>query len=386
MKIGIFGGSFDPVHTEHVCMASSAIDCLGLDKLYVVPAAIPPHKPWKRMTEDEVRLRALQIAFDGVKKAEISRYEIEEKGTSYTYLTCRRFRKLYPSAELYFLVGTDMLRDFPTWRYPEEILQNVMLAVCGRAEEEGWQEKELARFVQLFQKPFVPITYEGRAVSSTEIRVLLAAGESTQGMLAPKVEQYLKEKGVYEIARAKEALSLESPKRRLHSLRVAFLAASRAPSLGVDERRAIIAALFHDCAKNLEKDSPLLQGFSCDKGVPAPVFHQFSGAYVAHKAFGIEDEEVLDAIRYHTSGRANMSTLEKLIYLADALESGRDYDGVEELRRLFWSKDGLDECLTNSLKSTLAHVEAKGESPYFLTKEAYEYYQKETEKTNGGNQ
>ena len=87
----------------------------------------------------------------------------------------------------------------------------------------------------------------------------------------------------------------------------------------------------------------------------------------------------MDAIRYHTSGRANMSTLEKLVYLADGLEAGRDYEGVDELRRAFWSKDGLDACLKESLKRTLTRVKGKGQIPYHLTERAYEYYEKGVE-------
>ena len=379
MKIGIFGGSFDPVHTEHVRMAASAIECLGLDKLFIVPAAVPPHKKGKRLADDETRLRALEIAFSKVKKAEISRYELEQKGTSYSYLTCRYFKGLYPDATLYFLVGTDMLRDFPSWRNPQDILDNVTLAVCGRAEEAGWQKKEHADFQRRFNKSFVVIEYEGKAVSSTEIRVLLSAGEKTDGLLDSEVEKYLMDEKVYEIPFAKEALALQSPKRKAHSLRVAKLAAERAPSLKVDERKAITAALFHDCAKDLCEDSLLLDGFSLDEPVPAPVLHQFTGAYLAEKSFHITDGEILDAIRYHTSGRANMSTLEKLVYLADGLEAGRDYEGVDELRRAFWSKDGLDACLKESLKRTLTRVKEKGQIPYHLTERAYEYYEKGVE-------
>ena len=379
MKIGVFGGSFDPVHTEHVRMAASAIECLGLDELFVVPAAAPPHKPYKKMTADDVRLTALEIAFAKVPKAKISRYELDEKGTSYTYLTIRRFKQLYPKAQLYFLVGTDMLRDFPTWRNPEEILANATLAVCGRAEEDGWQEKEMAAFENRFHQSFVSISYAGKKISSTSIRVRLSAGLSADGALDEEVEKYLQEIGVYEIAGAKKALSMLPPKRVAHSLRVAELAAARAPSLKIDERQAITASLFHDCAKYLDENSPLLSGFSIEESVPAPVLHQFTGAYVAKNSFGIEDEEVLDAIRYHTSGRAGMSTLEKLLYLADALEEGRAYEGVDQLRSLFWDQDGLDKCLVAVLKSTLAHLGKGEEKPYRLTEEAYRYYQQKME-------
>ena len=137
MKIGIFGGSFDPPHNEHIRLAQAAIDGLGLDKLLIMPAYAPPHKSGKTLSPDSERLQLCRLAFSGLKKAEVSEYEIERKGTSYTYLTCRHFKAEYPTAQLFWLVGTDMLRDFPTWKNPTEILENVTLAVCARNEKDG---------------------------------------------------------------------------------------------------------------------------------------------------------------------------------------------------------------------------------------------------------
>ena len=110
--------------------------------------------------------------------------------------------------------------------------------------------------------------------------------------------------------------------------------------------------------------------------MPASVYHQFAGAYVAEKHFGIEDEDVLNAIRYHTSGRPNMSELEKLIFLADMLEEERSYEGVELLRKLFWRGQGLDECLEEALFQTLEFLKLKQAEIYPLTKKAYEFYKK----------
>ena len=150
MRIGVFGGSFDPVHIEHVRMAESAIECLHLDKLFVMPAATPPHKKAKKLSLDEDRLAMCRLAFSSIEKAEVSNYEIERGGTSYTYLTCQHFKKLYPSAEIFWLVGTDMLRNFPTWKNPEEILSYVTLAVCARNEEPQWLVDEKEKFYALF--------------------------------------------------------------------------------------------------------------------------------------------------------------------------------------------------------------------------------------------
>lgn len=375
MRIAIFGGSFDPVHTEHIRLVEAAIQTLALDRLFVVPALTPPHKSGKLLSSNAARLKMCALAFDGMEKVFISDYEIARGGTSYTYLTCQHFRSLYPTAEIFWLVGTDMLRDFPTWKNTREILNNVTLAVCGRNENAGWETEEQRSFFDRFQKQFAVVRYNGQDVSSTQIRVRAAAGENLD-CLPASVADFIKKEGLYKIDGAREALALETEKRKQHSFRVAELAAKRALSLKISESKAIAAALFHDCAKNLEENSPYLQGFVLPTewgAVPQEVTHQFSGAYVAEKFFGVTDEDVLQAIRYHTSARPNMSELEKLIFLADMLEEARNYDGVEELRRLFWQGDSLDACLKEALYQTLLFLKNKKSEIYPLTQAAYEY-------------
>lgn len=381
-KIAVFGGSFDPIHVEHVRMAKDAVRSLQLDLLVVMPAALPPHKRDKALSSEIHRLQMCRAAFEGEEKIIVSDYEIAQGGTSYTYLTCRHFRKLYPQAQLFWLVGTDMLRDFPTWKNPEQILNDVTLAVCARNEEKGWLQTEQESFYQRFQKQFVVIDYQGQDLSSTKIRALIAAGEDVSALVGEKVFAYIQSQanaqgtGVYQIPNAVQALCLQSPSRRAHSVRVAVLAAKRAKSLKIPEKQAITAALFHDCAKNLPPDSPYLQGFSCADDVPKSVVHQFAGAYVAKHTFGVTDSQVLDAICYHTSGRAGMSELEKLVFLADMVEEERSYDGVDILRKLFWIESGLDACLLEALSQTLQFLRVNDRPVYALTEQAYEYYKK----------
>ena len=384
MRIAIFGGSFDPIHAEHIRLAQAAILELGLDKLFVMPAYAPPHKKGKVLSADEDRLEMCRLAFQGNEAVEISDYEIKRQGTSYTYLTCQYFREQYPDAEIFWIVGADMLQDFPTWKNPEIILENVTLAACGREiKDESWWEREQQKFFARFACNFCKFSYNGAAVSSTKIRVLAGAGMRLTPFVAKNVERYIQEKGLYAIPNADKALALEKENRQAHSLRVAELAASRVGKLGVPEKNAIEAALFHDCAKNLSDDSAYLQGFTLPTewgNVPKEVAHQFAGAYVAEKFLNVTDDEILNAIRYHTSARPNMGELEKLIFLADMLEAERCYQGVEELRALFWKGDSLDECLEEALRQTLLFLRSKGGEIYSLTVKAYEYYAKKSRK------
>ncbi|MDE7265595.1 MAG: bis(5'-nucleosyl)-tetraphosphatase (symmetrical) YqeK, partial [Clostridia bacterium] len=107
------------------------------------------------------------------------------------------------------------------------------------------------------------------------------------------------------------------------------------------------------------------------KGVPEQVMHQYTGAYVAEREFNVSEEDILNAVKYHTSGRADMSPLEKLIFLSDMLEEGRTFEGVNELRALF--KKDVDECLLTALKRQIDYLNSKGEKIYEKTIEAYEF-------------
>ncbi len=374
-NIGIFGGSFDPPHREHISLVEQAIKSLELDKVYIVPANIPPHKKNKSLSSDKDRLEMCKLAFSCLPCVEISDYELSAGGVSYTYLTCRYFKEKHPESRLFWFVGTDMLRDFPTWKKPEEILSNATLAVCARNEEQGWIKKETENFENRFGQKFSLIDYQGKDVSSTQIRVLAGAGMDITDYTGEPVAEYIQNAGLYAIPFADTSLSFQTKKRREHSIRVAMLAAKRALSLKISERKAIIASLFHDCAKNMSPDSPCFSDFQM-QGVPKPVWHQYAGAYLAEHLFGEKDEEILNAVRYHTSGRENMTILEKLIFLADMLEEERDFPRVDELRKLFWQDDTLDECMRVALKETLLHLQNKGSEIYPLTQNAYEYYQK----------
>lgn len=372
MRIGIFGGSFDPVHLEHVRLAECAVAELQLDKLFVMPAFVPPHKRGRLLAPEQDRLAACRAAFAHIPKVEVSGYEIHKRGTSYTFETCRYFKEKYDPCKLYFLVGTDMLRDFPNWKNPEDILLTATLAVCARAEETGWEQRERAEFLKRFGIDFVTVSYQGKNVSSTLVRTLLAAGEDVGKYVGESVAKLLNERGTYALNGVKEALALEKPSRKEHTLRVAKLAAELAQKHKVSEKKTLTAALLHDCAKNLETDSPLLKGFTLDEAVPPAVVHQFAGAYLAEKRFGVKDEDILNAVRYHTSGRPNMSILEKIVFLSDLLEEERSYDGVERLRALL--REDIDECLLTALEETIKYLKRDGKEVYRLTQEAYEYY------------
>ena len=167
-KIGVFGGSFDPCHVEHVNMARAMIGELALDKLIVVPAGTAPHKINEQTAPPKARCDMLKTAFSADDKVEISDYEILKQGISYSFETTEHFAKEYPGSEIYFLVGTDMLADFHTWKNPEMILKTATLCVIEREGDDFEKAEKL--YNEYFDKPFRKLEYIGKNVSSTAIR------------------------------------------------------------------------------------------------------------------------------------------------------------------------------------------------------------------------
>ena len=368
-KIGILGGTFNPVHVEHVNIARSAINELQLDKLIVMPTFISPHKDRAPAPAID-RLNMLKLAFKNVDKVEVSDYEILKQGKSYTYLTVEHFKKS-EDCELFFIVGEDMLVNFKTWKNPDRILDSCTLAVFGRQDVFADFDKEREYFIKTFGKEFIRLSYQGKEISSTKIRVYSEFSLPTE-FLPQGVSEYIKQKGLFAPDKYQKFIIDNLPYKRVkHTADVVVCALKRAKELNLDEDKVALTATLHDCAKYI--DYKTVEGFSLPENVPAPVVHAFLGAYIAEKVLGVTDKEILDAIRYHTSGRANMSTLEKLIFVADMVEEGRTYEGVGYLRGLY-EKEDFEHCFRECLKEEVVHLINKKQYIYEKTLEAYDYY------------
>lgn len=375
MKIAIFGGAFNPVHREHVHLARTAIDELGLDKLIIMPTAISPHKRGKAMADFFQRFEMCRLAFRELKQAEVSNYELTRGGVSYTYLTCEHFASLYPDAERYLLIGADMLENFPEWKNPEEILKSFRLAACAREDIKPFLGyKEIVE--QKFSADVRTLSYVGEKVSSTQIRTYAALGEDISRYVNPDVCQYIRRKGLYAMHGLWGVKQFLKPERWQHTLRVAVMCAKNSSRAGISEEQAITMAALHDVAKYMTPGKGYLKDFVCPDGVPDPVVHQYSGAYVAEKVFGVKDRVVLEAIACHTSGREDMTAADALLYLSDMLEEGRKFDGVDELRKIF--KEDLFRCLYAALKQQVEYLGATGKPVYGLTLKAYQSIKEKT--------
>ena len=373
-RIGIYGGTFNPPHIGHITAAAQAVEVLCLDRLLLIPDRIAPHKqlPGNSATPEQ-RLDMLRIAAKGCPKAEVSDMELKREGISYTYLTVEQLRQKYPDAALYLLMGTDMFLSFLSWREPEKILANVTLAVLYRGDkgEAAAIEAQKAK-IEAMGAAVVLVKNDVVNISSTQMRRLLAfrcAGE----LLPEGVLDYIREHRLYDTRAPWKKLPMEqleqvvisllNPNRVAHVLGCRDTAVQLAKHWGADETDAARAGILHDITKAI--DGPLqltlceaygkiLSAFS--RKYPKTL-HALTGSLVAERIFG-ENEAVVSAIESHTTGKANMNLLEKIIYIADYIEPNRTIPGVEELRHLAFTD--IDAAMKLGLEMTLEHLARQG--------------------------
>ncbi|MBQ8575462.1 MAG: nicotinate (nicotinamide) nucleotide adenylyltransferase [Clostridia bacterium] len=199
MRIGIFGGTFDPPHAGHKKYADEFKEKLSLDKLLVIPTATPPHKSNEQTADSSDRLNMLKILFDGDSRSEVSDMEIARGGKSYTYETVTLLREQYPDDELIFLLGSDMLLSFHRWLNPDTILEKVKICAVTRSGE--IDEENLSGYIDEYfpdkKDRFIICEFEPIELSSTEIRNAIKNGLSVDGLLDEQVLKYIKEKELY---------------------------------------------------------------------------------------------------------------------------------------------------------------------------------------------
>lgn len=393
MKIGIYGGTFNPPHIGHLVAAKAVFDLLHLDRLLLIPAGLPPHKelPVGSPTPEQ-RLEMTRLAGDQLglgDQVQTLDMELHRVGKSYTSDTLAELKKQYPDDELWLLMGTDMFLTLQAWHQPEEILRLAGIAAFGRTE---------ADTEELFavQRDYLKATYPDANIftltiprvvdiSSTQLRERLKKGEGSE-LLAPAVYGYILRENLYETHVDLKHLSLKDlravamsylkHKRIPHVLGTEQEAVRLAKHYGADVEKARIAALLHDCTKKLEMDDQLAlcqqYGIQLDEleQRALKLLHAKTGAEIARSVFGVDDE-IYRAIWWHTTGHADMSLLEKVIYLADYIEPTRDFPGVDDLRKAVYAD--LDQGLLMGLEMTVQEMTAMGNEVHHATMEARDW-------------
>ena len=379
MKLGVYGGTFDPPHLGHMVSAKQALEALELDQLLVVPAAIPPHKALPEGAPSAAqRLEMTAVAADTLllpEQVEVSGIELDRAGKSYTSDTLRAIREAHPDDELWLLMGSDMFLSLHQWHEPEVVCALAHIAVFARsdADDRGALEAQAKRLEQDFGAHSVVLDLpQVVEVSSTQIRADLARGKAPDYLPEP-VYGYILRHGLYGVKADLKHLTIDQlracslsmvyAKRHAHIRGVEGEAVRLARRWGADEDKARRAGILHDCTKYLNLTQQLA---ICDEyRLPLDelerendkLLHSKTGAALAWGMYG-QEEEVCRAIYWHTTGKPGMTVLEKIIYIADYMEPNRDFDGVEDLRRLAY--EDLDAAVLLGLEMSAADLTRRG--------------------------
>lgn len=394
MKIGLMGGTFNPIHKGHLALAQAALSQYALDEVWFMPSGLPAHKSNAELLDARERLQMVALAIENHPGFVASSFEIDREGFTYTSDTMTALSKEYPEHEFYFIIGGDSLMKFHRWVKPEVISAHAVLLAAGR---NGYTKEELLQQADYLKQEFKTnvlfLDMLELNISSNEIRSKIKNGryETLSEDLPESVLSYIMTKKLYQpefTVSGELVLTLEQklqqalkPKRYLHTIGVAYLAASLAMCHGVSHRDALVAGLLHDCAKNYSNEELLEQCLALhlpmsehEQRIP-DLLHAVYGAYLAREEYKITQLDILLAVRNHTLGRPNMTPLEQIVYLADYFEPERTHPttpSLDEIRKIAFQN--LDEATYLVSKNSLQYFEASGKEADPMTYQVFEYY------------
>ena len=344
MKIGIFGGAFNPPHTGHVQAVTRAAIEQKLDLLIVIPTGTPSHKTLPPGTpKPDIRFQMTQNAFSGMPNVLVSDMEIHSADNNYTIDTVASLKIDYPGADFFLLVGNDMYDTLDTWKESESLIRTVTPVLLSRDVID---------------------------ISSTQLRKMLPK-RGGAGFISPSNyafiirHRYYGAKPDWDWLRARAHLMLD-PDRIPHVDACESAAIRLAERWNVDPDDAREAAILHDITKKLDfrenmciiaEHTVVIGDLGGNEG---KLLHSITGALLAQSEFGVSDA-VANAIRWHTTGHAGMSALEKVVYIADYIESTRDFPGVGILRQKAF--DNIDDAMVMGLEMTVKSLLARGITP-----------------------
>lgn len=388
-KIGIMGGTFNPIHYAHLIIAQCAVEKFGLDKIIFITTGNPVHKPNECIEDAKYRHNMVELAILSNPLFEASDMEVKRNEPTYTIDTLQELKAIYPDSELTFIIGTDSLNKLSTWKNSEKLFDYSSFAVATRPFYD--LESDSCEFIERYSENIKFFEVPINAISSTEIRKKINLGHSITYLVPEKVVEYIQENSLYEVdffqkydRIVKQLRENLTEKRFNHSIEVAKISKKLAINYNLidyDVERAFLAGLLHDCAKCFDKvkifETANKYNYHLDEILQnqPDLAHSFLGYFVAKNEYDFEicDEDLLNSIKYHTTGRENMSTLEKIVYIADYIEPTRPaINSIEQARILAY--DDLDKTMLYILENTIEFNKSKGRLIHYLSEEAYEFY------------
>lgn len=390
MKVGILGGTFDPIHNAHIEIAKAALTQFQLDKVLIMPTPNPPHKDKTTITDNFHRINMIKMAISSCDNIEFSDFELNTQGVTYTADTLYLLNEINPDIEYYFILGSDSILSFSSWYRPDVITKYAKLLTVRRDDESSkLMEQKISEIENEFNTKIGIIEMKSMDVSSSYVRTHDL--DSIINLVPECVYNYIKSNNLYSDNNVNRAWSINKitqdlkktlkPSRYKHTLSVAKTAKEMAETFNENPNKAYFAGILHDCAKNYSDDTLIkvcienkLDINDFEKNNPQ-LLHGKVGAFVANTKYGITDKEILSAITWHTTGRPDMTTLEKIIFCADYIEPGRyKQPNLEELRKIALSD--LDMLTFRILEDTVAYLkQLSRDSIDDNTMVAYKYYE-----------
>ena len=390
-KIAVMGGTFDPIHFGHLSAAQFAAEEFNIDEVLFIPAGIPYFKDQSKVSPAKERLIMTKIAVKDNLNFSVSDMEIKRNSETYTVDTMEELSlKFKGKAKLYLITGSDAVSEIEKWHEAEKLLRFCDIIAVSRPGSDGkWEEFKSSEFFKRNEAKFLRLQIPGVDVSSTELRKRISEGKSVRYLMPDEVIKYIESKGLYknkeedfDFEKAKiKLMSAVSPKRFKHIMGVVKEAERLSDIWNGDRKKVRVAALLHDCAKGIPQDISLSlcrqYGVNLDEDtLKSPkVIHQFLGEALAKAEYGVSDKEILNAIKYHTTGRENMSITEKIVFCADYTEENRKIHEDLKMARILVDED-LDKAVHFILQSTVDFVKKNNSFLHSLSEKALRYYEK----------
>ncbi len=357
-KIGIMGGTFNPVHNAHIELAQKALLQFGLDKVLFITSGNPPHKKGSPILDANIRHKMVCIAIKDYPQFEAYDFEVKKESYSYSYETLKHLKKLDKSNELYFIIGADSLHNITSWVKPRLIMEMCTFLIYSR---KGYDMKnDLLEIKKEYYLKSEFIDAPEVDISSSEIRKMIQDGKDASNLMPQAVYDFILRNGLYRKKASsikKELKKQLKSDRYIHSVNVCNTAVELSKIFGYDKNKAYLAGLLHDCAKCIPSEQMLTMCEDLDveldeyeKVTPA-LIHAKLGEKVAIARYGVDDKEVLEAIKWHTLGHPDMGNIAKIVYVADMIEPSRCFDGVDALREI--AKKDIDRAVYECTKTTI---------------------------------
>jgi nicotinate-nucleotide adenylyltransferase len=368
-SLAVLGGTFDPIHRGHLAVAEAVLARYTPQRVLFMPCGQPPHKEGAAISPAEHRYQMAVLATCDHPSYDVSRLELDRPGASYTVDTVRELSSICPAdARIYYIVGADALDQLTTWHEAEALIALCRFIAVPRP---GYQKKQTAgtirRLTARFGARIDLLDMPKINISGTEIRRRFAEGKSVRAFVPRPVEDYAHEHSLYRgplsFDAVKESLRKRlSPRRFTHTLGVIKEAERLARFYNAPLEKARWAALLHDCAKEYSTDK---KRALCKRwGIPLDGTHTAQidlthgpmGAESARRDYYVHDPEILQAIRYHSTGHGAMTLLDKVIMLADFTEPYREsYPPLAQMRKLAYRD--MHEALRIGIKYTIKEEE-----------------------------